>query len=802
MKNLEPLDFQREAIDELIKIFLDNWKSEDRQVQILLKSPTASGKTVIATNFIIGLNNLPMWDIDKAFIWITFGDELVNQSKQKFRKYQQGNNLNKLLDVRNIPQGKLRKNDILFINWEKIVAKNAKNKNLRRPNDKNFYAENTVYFEDFIDNTHKENREIILVIDEVHRNASTKLSKEIIDYINPKIILSFSATPTEQLYFNCKMKNTLCEVNRAKVVDQGLIKERVVVQSKEILKEYQNEDLDEVLLKLAIEKKEDLQNQYMIANKKINPLVLIQLPNDDNRLVDIGEKKKEQVVLDYLSRCGVPEHKIAYWYDGRTKGMECIEENDSEIDYMIFKQAAGTGWDCPRAHILVMYREITSSIFYEQTVGRILRMADPQDKKYAINNPDLKTGFLFTNYKKDEIKLPDQDNKNKISIYESKRKLNISNVKIKSDYISRVDYGDLSNPEKFQKCFRKSMDEFFELDSNLSMEQRRSVLSKSLNFDVKVTSKVITDAKLENFDSLSLELMSKVEGYDFEMSHNDVEKCFNYYCYKLLKEQTDEEAKISNISRSWNKLKSAIRLWMSESVSKDSDKNYRIFINDINKNEASRFRRAITKAIKDYKPIMKQDIKEKYLNRSKVNTIFSIADKYYYTDDYQEDYAQNYVLEKLFILKKNFNGKENEMSFMRYIDSKSESIEWWFKNGDSGKEYFGIKYFNTKFEREAIFYPDWIIKFKDGRIGIFDTKKGFTAENTEGRAEALAKKLIELGHNFVGGIVIKEDGIWYYNDSIEYSYSKGKLGSKWNDMENLFTLITPKQIDKKHKIMI
>jgi hypothetical protein len=31
---------------------------------------------------------------------------------------------------------------------------------------------------------------------------------------------------------------------------------------------------------------------------------------------------------------------------------------------MLFKQAAGTGWDCPRAHVLVMYREINSASFY------------------------------------------------------------------------------------------------------------------------------------------------------------------------------------------------------------------------------------------------------------------------------------------------------------------------------------------------------------------------------------------------------------------------------------------------------
>ena len=28
-----------------------------------------------------------------------------------------------------------------------------------------------------------------------------------------------------------------------------------------------------------------------------------------------------------------------------------------DADFMLFKQAAGTGWDCLRAHILVMFRK-------------------------------------------------------------------------------------------------------------------------------------------------------------------------------------------------------------------------------------------------------------------------------------------------------------------------------------------------------------------------------------------------------------------------------------------------------------
>jgi len=60
---------------------------------------------------------------------------------------------------------------------------------------------------------------------------------------------------------------------------------------------------------------------------------------------------------------------------------------------LIFKQAIDTGWDCPRAHILVKFRESHSETFEIQTVGRILRM--PEQKHYA--SEELNRGYIYTN---------------------------------------------------------------------------------------------------------------------------------------------------------------------------------------------------------------------------------------------------------------------------------------------------------------------------------------------------------------------------------------------------------------------
>jgi type III restriction enzyme len=126
------------------------------------------------------------------------------------------------------------------------------------------------------------------------------------------------------------------------------------------------------------------------------------------------------------------------------------------------------------------------------------------------------------------------------------------------------------------------------------------------------------------------------------------------------------------------------------------------------------------------------------------------------------------------------------LDFISYLESDSSEIEWWFKQG-VGREYFGVFYENKSSGKPAIFYPDWVIKLSDGRVGILDTKMGQTAQDTEGRAEALAERLSQLGKGFFGGIALKENGVWYLNESKNYSYTQGKLGDDWVLLEGILS---------------
>ena len=782
------LPFQIKAVDELKNTFITLWKSKERKLPLVFKSPTGSGKTFMVCNFINELNNLPNWDVDKAFIWITFSDDIAMQSKEKYKLYFENNLKNTLLTVSDINRSKLLKNDILFLNWQKIVSKSAENRVLRRPEDELMQKESGCYFEDFMDNTHKSNREIILIVDEVHKNRGTKLAQEIIDYINPKIILEISATPEFEPTISQVKHNQagFVEVDREEVVKEGLIKEKILVQSNEDLQKHKGKDLDIVLLELGFNKRLELKKQFKNLGKNINPLMLIQLPNDDNDLIELGQPKKEEIVLKYLSSKKVNPYNIASWFDNKKENLDDITDNESEVEFMLFKQAAGTGWDCPRAHVLVMFREIKKSTFYVQTVGRILRMAEPDKKEDFNNHHELRTGFLFTNYQRDEIAIPDQSNANKPKIFISYLKENlidkVKDFKLESSFISRVDYGDLASSYKFQMSFVDSMNKYFNLtEKDLFGKELKKLKEKGIELNPIITNKIIVDASFEDFDQLYLDFHNKGTDLDFEVSHNDIEKTFNYFCYQLLKEQTDDEAKISNIARSWAPFKSALRVWMKNILGDDSRYYYKVFVNDILKGASSKFRPAITNAIKEYRPILKEVLKERQKKLEEKETLFFIFKDYYsYTDEYIEIEQKKCLYEKCFI--RNELGKNNEENFIKYIDKK-DSIEWWFKNGDYGKDYYAIKYFNISNQTDSLFYPDWILKLNNGKIGIFDTKGGFVL-NTEGRAKALTLKLKKLGSNYFGGIVRFANGIYEYCNSINFDDNSEK-NNKWLPLEDL-----------------
>ena len=123
---------------------------------------------------------------------------------------------------------------------------------------------------------------------------------------------------------------------------------------------------------------------------------------------------------------------------------------------MIFKQAIDTGWDCPRAQILIKFRETSSIVFEIQTVGRILRM--PEAKHYL--DEALNKSYVYTNIQSIAIK-KEVYNPNIIKSLCSKRKDIYTPISLRSYYKNRVDFGNVTS--SFYKVFEHEFCKLFNI---------------------------------------------------------------------------------------------------------------------------------------------------------------------------------------------------------------------------------------------------------------------------------------------------------------------------------------------------
>lgn len=794
---MESIRFQIEAVEQLINSIKTLWSKHERQIPIVFKAPTGSGKTYMTEKMICDLAEQPDWDRDVAFVWITFSEDLAMQSKEKFDLYFPTSKHGRLLTIEDFNLGALQKHDVLFLNWQKLVSQRAEDRIYRRPDDPRMRHESRVYFEDFVENTHRNGIEIILIIDESHLNLTAASKRDVIDPLNPKIKLNVSATPKAETVNEAFDHGAVVRIDHADVVAEGLIKENLFCQTEEELKKYEGEDMDHVLLKLAIDRRKQLKTEIESFGVNINPLVIIQLPNDDEELRNEGKPTKEEITKEYLISQGVKANRIASWFTGKAKPVG-LEQDDSEYEYLLFKTAAGTGWDCPRAQVLVMFRDIKSQIFHTQTIGRILRVPIMNEEVSKV----FRNGYIYTNFSRDAVEQADYEgigNKPKTLIAKNKKGEDyVIDYKLLTDFLSRVDYGDLGKSGEFQQCLFDTFNAFFCIEEGDAFDVlRNKLIDKGLDVSAEFVHNIISNTEFNDFEKIGIKLKDAHETTQ-DWSRSDVQKWFTLTLVNVFKSQTDNDCKVGNIVRSIPTLKSAIRLWFKYYAlpSESEDRWYRIFLNDTINNETnSIFRRLITDTLKAYHPILEEQLKKRREEQElRQSEPFILKKMYAFTEEY-EALPETKCLLTPFYLQKNYVGRKTEEAFAKFLEQQ-ESIEWWFKNGDNGKDWLAIRYYNEVKKEDALFYPDWVYKKKDGTIGIFDTKGGQTASSidTKNKAEALQKRLCFLNSlnreffRYEGGIVRKENGMWYYNDNANYSYQEGSTDG-WKLFAELFNSV-------------
>lgn len=743
--------FQEKAISEIKNQFLNLWKLPDQNIPLVFKSPTGSGKTIMIAQFLRDIVSDPRFQgNDVAFVWFSFSEDSYEQSKKKLFDYYGGASELNLIDLNDLSRGKLHQNDVFFINWQKIKGRSKDSRKLRRENEQG------LTFDNFINETHEARRKIVVIIDEEHIGSDTDLALEVVDgLIKPKIILRISATP-KYIPTRAEVAGYI-EVKRSDVVEAGLIKEKIVFQTEEDLKQkaVKKLDQDEMLLELAYIKRQELIDLYKKLGIEVNPLVLIQLPNDDQASKETSDTTKQAIVLEYLKRKGVKSDEIAVWLSKEKENLEDLEKQNSPVSFLLFKQAAATGWDCPRASVLVMFREIKNPTFAIQTVGRILRM--PFGTHFA--NSEINLGYLYTNYKRNEVlsEYAKSKTENRPAIYGSYRKKNIKSVKLESVFMTRSDYNDLG--DTFQNTFRQVANKKLEI--------------KRLNLAPKIVNGLIVDVEIDDYDNFTKELFEEGGSYDEEMSRHDLERLYDLLCFKIVAKQTDENRKFAP-ERSWGKIKTALNIYLMEKLKLSRLDAYKVIVNDL-VSPTSVLAPVIGDALLAYRPIREQEVNKKASRAKRIEHIEVPREVLFFTDQYEELKVKKSAMEPFWI-EKEYAGRNNEEKFIKFLEV-SKNIIWWHKNGDSGSEHFSISYYNPDENKEKLFYPDWIIKTKDGVL-IADTKAGITADSKDTKYKAEALQMWFNGKKGFSGGIIVQDGPngWKINRNKNYFFSSSMKG--------------------------
>ena len=368
------LKYKSKAVKQLLEKANDILESNGND-NIIFKAPTGSGKTIIMAEFLLRFVSERTDHKTFSFIWAA-PRKLHIQSKEKLENFYKENRVIECSNIEELTDKKIFENEVLFLNWESI---NKKDNVFVRENENDFNLTSIV------NNTFEDGREIILIIDESHHTASAENTRGLIDIMKPKITIEVSATPHID-------SDNIVKVKFEDVVKEGMIKENVSLNPDLKEEKLEGEGSDEFILKEAIKKREELKKHFeKIGKENINPLLLIQLP--DSSSIDFTNKKDEiETLLAKKFDITTDNGRLAVYLSEDKRNLENISKNDNEVEVLLFKQAIALGWDCPRAYILVLFREWHSENFSIQTVGRIMRM--PEIMRYNIE--ELDKGYVLS----------------------------------------------------------------------------------------------------------------------------------------------------------------------------------------------------------------------------------------------------------------------------------------------------------------------------------------------------------------------------------------------------------------------
>ena len=713
--NINLFDFQEKAVIKLLDIVTD---SRSKQT-VIVKSPTGSGKTIILIDFIE--EYLTKVSSSTAFIWLCPGKgDLEEQSRQKMCKFAPHRYTQNLFDAL---QNGFDDESTTFINWELVTKKG--NTAIRDSERKNLF--------DRIAEAHRAGTEFIVIIDEEHSNNTAK-AKSIIDAFSAKNIIRVSATAVENKRYE------YLEIDEVDVINAGLITKALyvnegLVDGMEISNDY------ECLLDLADAKRKAIAARYKELGKAIRPLVLIQFPNGQPETIRAVEAKLESMGYTY------DNGMVSIWMSEDKRDLpDNLTENDATPVFLLMKQAISTGWDCPRAKILVKLREGMSEGFEIQTIGRIRRM--PEARHYEDDLLDFCYVYTFDEkYKAGLLSSMDKAYETRRLFLKDKCKTFTLEKEIRD-----MDFDGLGEREVLFKI-HEALVAKYHLSSD--KKQNQGLLSDAgYIFGAEIHGQALqgefvrTSALTESHSYITTHRRIDTHKHGMQLMHSI-------------------DAIKSSIGMAQNKVKTILeRLFRKggnpnqKLIALETAEFYAFIINNQHKLR------------EEFREVTAQMAVQMSMQLHPKKSTFHIPEQDFFRYDpnvkNEVEYLSNAYHEYTSGFATSLVRSTCEMLFEQHCEGRQD-IEWVYKNGDTGQQYFSIVYVDG-IQKQWLFYADYIVMKKDGTVWVIETKGGETKGQDKNIDRQIANKFnafkaYATKHNLHWGFVRDKDNQLYINNT-------------------------------------
>jgi hypothetical protein len=351
---------------------------------------------------------------------------------------------------------------------------------------------------------------------------------------------------------------------------------------------------------------------------------------------------------------------------------------------------------------------------------------------------------------------------------------NIENIKLSREFIHRRRKNIVK--ETVQASFNEMIESLGFIKGDY--EHNVNILEDNgFELDIsKLQENIIGELEIESRDLLTIDDISGEE-VNIEIDEERTEVLFRRLLWKHSRALGNNRDILFNVLR-----ESIYEFFYDYIVRFMEDSDYIVKIQKLFVLNYRFFNKLIIDVINKYNELKEDDINEITVY---TESVYKLPIKININPEvYEKVEIDKYFYNECYLQKDRSNP---EKAFEEFIKTHLDDIEFWYKNGDNGTEYFSLVYELNGVKHS--FYPDYIIKFTDGKIGIFETKDdNDDTEKTKAKAERLYKYIKSKNSeekNIFGGIVANygdEENIYIkINNKEEYTTN----ASDWIDLEGL-----------------